>query len=232
MKQINGVFLPDTEAHLPAFLEQRDTMRNGRGSYQIAKLEAAMQFVPAHRRRAAIDVGAHCGLWSMQLVGLFEQVHAFEPMAVHRECWRANVTTGTAHLYPFALGDRAGSCRMMWNPDSTGDTFPDPASLGAGADVAGGDTPIRTLDDVADESGITDLDFVKLDCEGFELKALQGGRNTLLYWLPAVIVEQKPGRAQKFGLGETDAVTWLEAFGYRLRKVISGDYILTHPEGR
>jgi hypothetical protein len=44
---------------------------------------------------------------------------------------------------------------------------------------------------------------------------------------PCVMVEQKPGRAEKFGLARTEAVTYLQSLGAVLRKEMSGDYLLT-----
>jgi len=70
------------------------------------------------------------------------------------------------------------------------------------------------------------VDLIKLDCEGYELFALQGAEGTIKQYRPTIIVEQKPGRAQKFGLEQTQAVTYLEGLGYRVVQVISGDYIM------
>jgi hypothetical protein len=87
-----------------------------------------------------------------------------------------------------------------------------------------GDIEMRTLDSFAWEYPI---DFIKLDCEGYELFALRGGEQLLKRWRPCVLVEQKPGRAQKFGLPETGAVDYLIGIGATLRFEKSGDYCLS-----
>jgi hypothetical protein len=86
-----------------------------------------------------------------------------------------------------------------------------------------GDIPMITLDSLA----LDEVDFIKADCEGFELFALRGAVDTILRCKPVIIVEQKPGRAQKFGLLETEAVTFLEdlGVGYKVVKEMSGDFI-------
>ena len=116
-------------------------------------------------------------------------------------------------LHAFALGERDGSIAMHTSAGSSGDSWVDGA----------GDIPLRRLDDL----NLQDVDFIKLDCEGGELMALRGGEETLKRCRPCIIVEQKPGRAQKFGLKETEAVDYLRGLGAQLRGVMSGDYILT-----
>jgi hypothetical protein len=86
-----------------------------------------------------------------------------------------------------------------------------------------GDIPIHRLD----EYRMKDVDFIKLDCEGYELLALRGAEQTLKTWMPVVCVEQKPGRAQKFGLPETGACDYLKSLGAIQRKEIGGDYFFS-----
>jgi hypothetical protein len=44
-----------------------------------------------------------------------------------------------------------------------------------------------------------------------------------------VIVEQKPGHAQKYGFGETQAVDYLQSLGAVLKAKKAGDFILGWP---
>jgi hypothetical protein len=102
---------------------------------------------------------------------------------------------------------------METAPSSSGDTR-----------VAGeGDIPLERLDTFK----LEDVDFIKLDCEGYELFALRGAEETLKRCRPCVIVEQKPGRGQRFGLAERGAVDYLQRLGAKLRKEMSGDFILS-----
>jgi FkbM family methyltransferase len=214
VKQYGGWYFPDHEEHLPEWLKKNGILVDGRLAYQYKKLQAALRWVRSWR--AAIDVGAHVGLWSFYLAQKFGHVIAFEPVADHRECFIKNVTATNVSLCECALGcpDEEGTIGIYTRPGSSGDSW-----------VKGkGDIPLRRMDEVVDND---DIDFIKLDCEGFELFALQGGQELIKRCRPTIIVEQKPGKAQTFGLGETDAVKYLEGLGYRLREHLSGDYILT-----
>jgi FkbM family methyltransferase len=231
IKLVGGLWLPAHEMHLIGWMNhpKNRVVIDGRLAYQWKKQQLAMAHVK--QWRTAVDVGGHCGLWSMHLVRRFQHVHAFEPVALHRECFECNVapqfidvttlqdkdtvlSPGEKNftLYPCALGEVDGKCSMHTTPSSSGDSF-----------VSGaGDIPIRRLDDF----DLQDVDFIKLDCEGYELLALKGGEQTLKRCRPTIIVEQKPGRAQKFGLPESGAVDYLESLGAQLLAVRSGDYVM------
>lgn len=205
-----GVYLPDGEKHLVDWMSRAGEIVDGKGSYQIKKFRAAMDH--CERFRVAVDIGGHVGTWSMQLAKQFTYVHAFEPLLAHRQCFHMNVESPNVRMYAFALGERDGCVNIRSTPTSSGDSWID----------GHGDIPMRRLDEFA----IHDVDFIKLDCEGYELFALRGGEETIKRDRPTICVEQKPGRAQKYGLPETGAVTYLESLGYELAEVLSGDYIL------
>lgn len=206
-----NVYLPDGETHLQSWMDKSGEIVDGRGTYQIRKLRAATRF--CKQKRTAIDVGGHCGLWSMQLAKMFTFVHAFEPVARHRECFEANlVDAKNVTLHACALGERAGSICIKTDPHSSGDSR-------VGGD---GDIPLRMLD----EYDFEEVDFMKLDAEGYELFALRGGEKLIRRCLPVIIVEQKPGKAQQFGLPERGAVDYLKGLGYTQTDNLSGDFVM------
>jgi len=218
--QFGGWFLPDGEAHLPEWMRQTNDLADGRQRYQGKKQALALEW--CKQFRVAVDVGAHVGLWSYYLAKQFREVHAFEPVAAHRECFLANRIGGNVVLHDCALGETAGSVSMKTSPTSSGDTSVAEHSMLA--KVGGpGDIAMRRLD----EFDLQEVDFVKIDCEGYELFVLRGAEDTLKRCKPCVIVEQKPGHAQNFGLPETEAVAYLQSLGAVLRKEISGDFILS-----
>lgn len=211
MIQHQNVYLPDGEVHLVDWMTKNGEMVDGKGSYQLKKLRVALQHCRSFR--TAVDVGAHVGLWSLQLAKRFINVYAFEPVEAHRECFEQNLAgVNCVTLHPYALGEAAGSVRIDTAPTSSGDSR-----------VGGtGDIPMETLDSF----DIKDVSLIKLDTEGYELFALRGGERTIVRDMPTIIVEQKPGRAQRFGLPETGAVDYLEGLGYSCVAAMSGDYIM------
>jgi FkbM family methyltransferase len=212
IKLVGGVWLPAAEQHLVEWMVKRNQIVDGRLTYQLHKLEAALKHVRKFRR--AVDVGAHCGLWSMHLAKRFERVEAFEPVKLHRDCFEINVDMTVCTLYPIALGEKERMVSMHTANSSSGDTT-----------VAGAGTiPMQRMDDVLAHA--FDVDFIKLDCEGYELFALRGGEELLKRCKPVICVEQKPGKAEQFGLARTGAVEYLQGLGAKVHQEMSGDFIM------
>ncbi len=211
MIEHQGIFLPSGETHLTKWMTDNGEMVDGKGTYQIKKLRVALSHCT--RFRTAIDVGGHVGLWAMQLAKKFQSVHAFEPVEAHRECFVLNTQDmPNVTLHAAALGDHEGSVCIETAPTSSGDSR-------VGGD---GNIPLCTLDSF----NIHEVDFIKLDCEGYEYFALRGGEQTIRKWMPTIIVEQKPGRGQRFGLTELQAVEWLMTLGYACVAKMSGDFVM------
>jgi hypothetical protein len=103
MKRVGngGVWLPDDEAD--------PLMINGGIQYQSGKFSEVMKYVKGEY--LALDIGAHCGLWTSQMSRYFDRVECFEPLPRHIECWRKNVGwKQNCVLHEIALGDKEGVC--------------------------------------------------------------------------------------------------------------------------
>lgn len=210
-----GWYLPSHEKHLPEWMLKNNDRWEGRLAYQAKKIRKALELTPLDRRRTAVDIGAHCGLWSYYLASRFKELHAFEPIEEHRLCFRENVLAENVTLHPYALGDEDGRVGFHTEPSSSGDTY-----------VSGkGDIEVRRLDSF----GLSNVDLIKVDVEGWEWFALHGGEELLKSCKPTIVVEQKPNKAQKFGLEETYAVKYLQELGAKLITEISGDFFLLWP---
>jgi FkbM family methyltransferase len=231
---VGGVWLPATEVHLREMMldnPKARLIREGKATYQIRKLDAVMRYLPLGRRRVAVDIGAHVGLWSMWLVELFARVEAFEPVPLHRELFRANVT-GDYCLHACALGESDGTVDLEVPEQTTGNAHIAIGRRHPGTKhVADPDrhtvirgVPICTLD----RFGLEAVDLVKIDVEGYERAVVRGARETLARWSPVVIVEQK-GNDAAYGDAPDAALAELEALGYVRQACLSGDWIMVKP---
>ncbi len=210
-----GIWLPAGETHLQAHIEQGEAF-DGKGTYQLRKLRAALSLVPQTRRRMALDVGAHVGLWTRPMAGAFSQVFAFEPVPHHADLWHRNVEHGNATLFRVALGPHDGTLRLHLERGNSGATHHDAKREG------GVTVPQMALDSY----DLGEVDFLKIDCEGAEEGVLRGGERTIRRNLPLVVVEQKYDHAERAGFGRLGAVKLLESWGYKAQSVIAGDYIM------
>lgn len=217
MKQALGWWFPDHERHLIEWMSAPGNAMpiNGRPAYQGKKQLAALAAVTRFNDRplrVAIDVGGHIGLWSYNLAPAFRQVHAFEPVAYLRECFAKNVQSENVTVHPVALGAAEGSVSMHTTTESTGDSWVN----GEGA------IPMFTLDSF----GLDEVDFIKIDCEGYEENVLRGAVKTIDCHRPVIIVEQKREMAKRFGLEPLGAVKFLRTMDYVINAEIGGDFIM------
>ena len=205
----SGWSLPEADSYFAPLLA-----KDPRG-FEIDHLEAALSY--CKRFRTAVDGGAHVGTWSAWLAQRFSQVVAYEPAPDTWACCEENLRLyKNAIVVQAALGERWGAAEVVDDVSRKGNT-------GARFLAQGGGIEVRPLD--AEE--YHDLDFLKLDLEGYEYFALVGAIKTLRRCRPVVVIEQKNGMAQRFGRKPGDAAALLAGLGAREVARMRNDLVFT-----
>jgi FkbM family methyltransferase len=212
MHEQYGWFFPDIEKHFPEMLA-KNISKGGPSEYQQPVRLRSLGHVK--NRRTALDIGANVGLWSRDLVKHFDQVIAFEPVAMFRECLQRNVSASNLTIQSVALGDSDGQVNMIITEGNTGHTHVDPTSRG-------GDTTIIRLDRLE----LVNVDYIKIDCEGFEYRVLQGAKETIQRCRPVVVIEQKPHEMYSQHYGQFAAIGLLEDWGMVRLDQVKDDWIM------
>lgn len=179
MKKHQGWYLPDSESHMTMMIDKA-FKKTGRYEYQEIPRQQALKYCKTFD--TAIDVGSHVGLWTKDLAKRFKKVLCFEPVQEFRDCWDKNIDATNTVLFPYALGEKNGTISMEMNPENTGNTHIDPKSTN-------GEIDMWKLDDILD---ITEISFIKIDVEGYEINVLKGAKETILKYKPVIVIEQKP----------------------------------------
>ena len=123
-------------------------------------------------------------------------------MPAHVECFVRNVTAPNVTLHQCALGRSPGEVRMFTPAGNSGHTHVDQRQ--GERSRCGRWTSI----------GFKDVDFIKIDAEGYELQILRGAIETLQRCRPTLIVEQKPYNGRRYGPeGDHGALTYLKRLG-------------------
>ena len=148
------------------------------GNGQQAQRDAALE--KCKRWRVCLDVGSNIGQWTRPLCKKFDSVVCFEPNPNFRECFNKNINERNVVLWPYALSDRTHKATQDYN-----------STVLQSQD---GDIDCRTLDSF----GLTNVDFVKIDVDGFEIPVLNGARQTLTVNEPVINIEMK--RDKRLGL--------------------------------
>lgn len=165
---------------------------------KLAHLEAAIGY--CKNFRAAVDVGAHIGLWSREMAHRFKRVWAFEPWPSNQEAWRHTMKAfPNAVLFKEALAARNFQARMEGEGHSKHYIVEDKI----------GDINVRTLDGFAFQH----VDLIKTDCEGADLLALKGAEQTIKRCKPVLIVETYPRYERRFQVKPGEMVRYVESLG-------------------
>jgi FkbM family methyltransferase len=171
----------------------------------------------------AVDVGANFGVYTLALagaVGADGKVWAFEPTPLTADFLERSLALNVCAqvvLKRSAVSARSGTVAFSVtnNPElnaiaTAGNSSSDVISV-----------PAVTLDEIAVQEGWMGIDFVKLDVEGHELEAIEGGSAFFRSNSPLLMFEIKA--AEGIDLGVLDP---LGDLGYEFYRLLPGPLIL------
>jgi FkbM family methyltransferase len=213
-KLVYGWWIPKEDQHFESYFFQ-SVQAAGKRRYQPQQMDRCFLHIK-NRRNTAIDIGAHCGFWCFILGKNFKKVYAFEPVETFRQCFKKNIPHENVELLPFALGNQNSFVSMNVDLENTGATRIsnkiDEANL----------VELKKLDDYE----YNNVDFIKIDVEGFENQVVMGAKETLIRNKPIIIVEQK-GFSNQFNETQFQAIDTLKSYGAKVIDRVVGDYILS-----
>ena len=170
-----------------------------------------------------LDIGFNYGWWSwlfLKKIGRDGKVFAWEPNRFLYENYLAKWPFKNLIGYNYAISDRSGQRDFYIYAEKEHNSGMN--SLERGRHKKEKDVIkvyTKTLDDWWSDSGGPKIDFIKVDCEGHDLKVLEGGQQLIKITRPSyIVVEQQDddvtklleslyytdkNEHEKFGLGDT-----------------------------
>jgi len=130
-----------------------------------------------NRIRNALDIGANVGQFSGPFHEAFPTavIHCFEPVAAtFARLSRRFQGASQVHCHNLGLGSREGEAGIFVNPDDTESSLV--AHYGAYREET---VKLSTVDAFCQRQGLDQIDFVKIDTEGFEIEVLNGATRML-----------------------------------------------------
>ena len=186
----------------PTFLEEA-------GNGQQAQRDNSLKYVKSWRN--ALDIGANVGEWARPLAKVFNKVICFEPNPNFRQCFEKNITEDNVVLHPYGLSSHSHNAEQGTNDTHlnfvVGDTEP-----------RDGDIECRSLDSFE----FTDIDYIKIDVDGFEIPVLRGAEHTLRQNNPVINIEMKDRKRPKI---VKECRKLLHGYGYRLVSRVRSDEV-------
>lgn len=188
--------------------------------YQKQNLEAALKYVTNFR--TAIDAGANYGIMSYNLSKVFSNVHAFEIEPNVRECLKRNkekFNIANLSIYECGLSDKEESVSLNYLKNTFG-TYVNREQ--------NGECLCLTLDSYNFEN----VDFIKIDCEGYEPYILQGGEQTIKKYRPVILMEEKNLSKRYYNTEGNLAVELLLSWGYTKEISWPKDCVMVYKENK
>jgi len=178
--------------------------RRGNGQvaqYQLEQLKLATRH--CKQTRTAVDVGAHVGIISYQLSQLFDAVESFEINPDLFPCLEENIKRqqcSNVTLHQTGIGNETAFVDITRKAKTLG-THITPKSTG--------NIPVRTLDSFELEN----VDFIKIDVEGFETNVIKGAFETIRRCCPVILFECK-GHGARYGFRDIEPLSILRPLDY------------------
>ena len=181
--------------------------------------------------RAAIDVGASVGWFTIYLAGKFKLVYAWEAHPRTAEILQLNLSErgllDRVWIYPMVAFDRrtyfslATPEMLGWPVPEDLNQTPNPSSIGFVMDALG--TFLGAPVDHLLDPGVP-VGFIKIDAQGADLRAAVGLQACLRRWRPLVAFEYESGPSMWHGDRWEDYQAFWQAEGYSLEELPASNY--------
>lgn len=173
---IGPLLIPQRDHALPAILAERERKIYGAGEQGVRNGDIVL------------DCGAHLGTYTREaLAAGAKLVVAIDPGPEQIICLRSNlagdIAAGRVIVYEKGVWDKEDSLTLHFNPnDPASDTFFGDSSR------PGQKVLLTTIDHLVAELKLDRVDFIKLDIEGAEQRALAGAQKTLAKYKPRLAI--------------------------------------------
>jgi len=165
-----------------------------------------------------IDVGTHIGFYSLTMANFLPQgkVHAFEPnpytlSLLHRNVELNPTLSPRIKVNPFGLSDQNEQIEIFYHKGNLGTSSIYNTSAGLSETVN-----LTTLDQYCTQNNIQQVDMIKVDIEGAELKFLKGAQNIInnspKLLLAVEIIEEN---CRKAGYSAKELYEYIISFGFK-----------------
>lgn len=198
VKKINNFYVPENDIHL-------DQWEEGKGFTQNKCLKKFLTWCDSQHKKfnTVVDIGAWCGTWAWELYDYSRKIYTFEPSRAHFYCLEKNMSPLADKVvsHQVAIGDSSGSVDLI-ETDFTQAARIDDSKIGK--------ISMRTLDSFM----IEDVDLIKIDVEGFEMKVLKGAEKTLEQCQYLMI--ELNNNSKKYGSSNKEIEAYLQDRGWHV----------------
>lgn len=172
----------------------------------------------------ALDIGAAYGRYAYRmsaLVGDSGRIYCFEPGDYSHKVLRGIIRFHQLKnivSVKKAASDAEGTAALTIPVKKKNKLGPSLAHLATGKDPEGivqGGVAMTTIDRFVEQTGIKQVDFIKCDVEGAEMRAFTGAKAALERFKPPVLSEVDETHLNKFGSSRKQLLEFFRKLGYQ-----------------
>lgn len=201
----NGLWIPAGDLKISTYNTYK-----GLPNLDVSKVNETIAYCTSFNR--ALDVGAHVGATSLLMSRRFSEVVAFEPIPQNYLALLRNIE-GSLNIIAenCAVSNECSELTFEHVPTHTQVS----RVIKAGESRAFmhslliGPIPARPIDSFE----YSQVSFIKIDVEGFELAVVEGARETILRCRPSILLEQRGNEGKFHGDIVHGASMFLEGLG-------------------
>lgn len=197
----HGFYVIDGDTHIGKWAEE-----SGRLDHD----QSMLPLVLAHIKEGdtVVDAGAYIGDHTIaysKAVGASGYVHAIEANPDAFNCLELNVAKLTnVGCWPNALGTGEEAVSVASIDPNYGTAF-----------LKDGEVKTISIDSLKFKS----CDFIKIDCEGYEPRILQGAVRTIKKHKPTLLIEVNRGALERYGSSPQALISQVESLGYTVENI-------------
>ena len=158
--------------------------------------------------KTVLDIGAWCGTWSKAIQPYCKRVIAFEPDKTNFECLHRNMAPfNHVTCNRLAIGDKL--CNVSLIQES--------ATQNTRIEKESGDVEMFTID----YWNYNDVDMIKIDVEGYEMRVLEGAKKTLTIndknqsYVKFLMIELN-NNTRKYGSSNLEIEKYIKNLGFKI----------------
>lgn len=174
-----------------------------------------------------IDIGANIGQTSLNMFkeqkkkGLNPRIQAFEPFPSTFEKLQKNIELNDdlaeISIHQIGIGAEEGELHMIKHCETNSGGFRITNQISNQTnDIR---VPIITLDSFIHQKKMNQIDFIKIDIEGFEYEALKGMKSTLEQLRPTLFIEFSSVNMKELGIEPKELINFLSDLDYEIKDI-------------
>jgi FkbM family methyltransferase len=189
------------------------------GMYELDELEGVFELLKGFKSEfmhgTACDVGANIGNHSRYFANKFNKVVAFEPNPLITDVLKFNTKFfPNISVFEYAIGNYEGTTKIFGNKLNIGGFSALPSRIVSNQEYADNNfdsSSIRVISLDSMQEHLPNLQFIKIDVEGFEMQVIESAAQIILKFRPTIAFEQWP---TDFVNSQSKVIKSLSEMGY------------------